>query len=207
MTVRVTIEYKNVDEAITSLGKLSSAAVVVPSPAELERKPRNDKGQKRGAYGPRDKGQGAGATTSAAEAQKPGDGSTGVTESRSATTEGAVSTPGAASSTVPVAGGPTASAPEKSGAVQAGSTTAPAPSDPKSVVQSELLANTNAFDGKPVSDADLEAASVALAEAKGVQTVIDALARFGVKRGRDLPINRRAEYIDSTKKILAGAAA
>lgn len=202
MTVRVTIEFKNVDEAIFELGKLSSAAVPLPAPAQ-ERKPRSDRGKERQPYGPRGKNAG-GATATPTTAQKPGDGSTGVTESRSA---GATTSPAPASSTVPAAAGPAASAvPGTPGAAQAGSTTAPPAPDPKSVVQTELLANTTLFDGKQPTEQDVAAANEKLAAARGIQAVIDLLARFGVQRARDIAINRRGEYIQRAGEVAAGAA-
>lgn len=184
-SVKIEIEFKNVDEAIVAMSKLSSVAnlplAAAPAP---ERKPRNDKGKTREPYGPRDKGQGVAAAPGATVA---GDGAAGVTESRS-------------------------EAPQKANApaVAAASSTVPdkpqSTPDPKAVVQAEVTALTEAADGKQPTETDVATASEGLAGAKGLQSVIDLLARFGVKRGRDIPINRRADYIKRAGEVAQGAA-
>ena len=87
--VKITLEYKSVDEAIVALGKLvgapgkvaapaataaTLAAPVAPTTEKTPRKPRADRGQPRAPYAPRQedaKGEGASAPTGQASAASP----------------------------------------------------------------------------------------------------------------------------------------
>lgn len=57
-----------------------------------------------------------------------------------------------------------------------------------------------------VSDADLQAKIDKLFAAKGLPTCMDVFARFGVKKGRDIPANLRAEFMAKADRVIAGEA-
>lgn len=172
--VKITLEFKSVDEAIVALGKLvgikTSAAPqekvnaaqssVVPAAAveSGKRKPRADKGQKREPYKPREQ--------EAAAPEKDGtvqsDRGTGKT--------------GSALTLTPAAGAPDVASP-------------PA-----------------ALGAKTPHEIDVQAAVEKLYGEKGYDTTLAALSRYGVKRGKDLLPEHRANFIADVARILAGGA-
>lgn len=163
MSVKVTLEFKSVDEAIVALGKIIGAPTAAPAaqqPAEKkERKPRADRGQQREPYGPR------------------------------TTTGGpAASEPGQAGSSVPV----TPAAP-----VSSTQTAAPV------VDKAAPPAAATPVAAAP-TDAVVQAAVERLFNAKDYDATIAVLSKFGVKRGKDLASDQRAEFIRRVDDILAG---
>jgi hypothetical protein len=182
MTVKVTLEYNSVDEAIVALGKL----IGTPLAPAKERKGRADAGQKRGEYKPREtKGAPASATGIPPE-EKPqgaiaatGNSASGVTESRSGDP--------AASSTVPQAPGPAPSAAATAAGAQVGSTTAGAP--PLETIGDK--------------DADAQTAIAKIYSLKGIAAVQGLLKNFGVNRVRDVPKAKRDEFLKAAAEAAA----
>ena len=178
--VKLTLEFKSVDEAIVALGKLAglktSAAPVVPvakadqgskdgstpAPAAAEpapqRKPRADKGQKRGAYAPRQETTGAGTGASTAT-ETASNGSTGTTDVSASTT----------------------------------------PAAP--------LANTvDRAAAAPTTIEDVQAALNDLYTAKGHDVSMQVLSRFGVNRAKNLLPGAYAEFVAKARAVIAGEA-
>jgi hypothetical protein len=171
--IKVTLEFKSVDEAIITLGKLvemrNGKPVLGPAPESLTeplitgappatRRSRADKGQKRGSY----------KNVAASDAPQ------GTTAETAGAAVPAVQNPGL----VPA---PTAATPEVSPGTQAGTggqSPAPAVEEVQAVLEK-------------------------LFNAKGANAAIDLLSRFGCKRGRDLLPEQRAEFIAEASKVTA----
>lgn len=184
--IKVTLEFKGVDEAIVALGKLVGVKVsaapaqepknaadgqYVPpaAPAAAEprtRKQRADKGQQRGAYGPRTNAN----ASSASEA-------------------GAAGEP----ATVGIKG----TDPSKAGDQPAVSTSTTAPAAPAPIQPAKLP-------GPKIED--VQAALTALYDTKGHDISAMVLSRFGVKRAKDLLPEQWAEFIAKAKAVTAGEA-
>lgn len=169
MSVKVTFEFANAEEAIVALGKIigapTTAAVPPAAPQQLAekpaRKPRADKGQPRDPYGPRNpeaNAAGAGAPVGAQPQGAP-----------------AQSTPAQAPTAAPAAAAPQATPPA-----------APAAAAP--------------------TDNEVQAAVEKLFNAKGFDDCLALLSRFGVKRGKDLPGDQRANFIRRVDGVIAGEA-
>lgn len=177
MTVKISIEFENAEAAIVALGKLTGIATAAP---KAERKGRSDKGQARGPRGgaePKAEGGAAGAPA------------------------------GNPTGSAPVA--PPAAAPSEASR----QSTAPQ-GDPKVETQPQAVAPA-APGGAPSapaasvpSEQDAQAALEKLFNAAppigGIESARDVMARFGVKRLRDLPANQRGEFIALAEKVLAG---
>lgn len=160
MSVKVTFEFANAEEAIVALGKIigapTTAAVPPAPPAEKPaRKPRADKGQPRDPYGPRNPE--AGASAGAPVGAQP---------------QGALAQAPAAA---PAAAAPQATPPA-----------APAAAAP--------------------TNNEVQAAVEKLFNAKGFEDCAAVLSRFGVKRGKDLLPEQRAEFIAKVDRVIAGEA-
>jgi hypothetical protein len=188
MAVQVTLTFNSYDEAIVALGKLVGApakatspvrvpeaetpGAVAAAPATRTRKPRSDAGQPRGAYKARNEpaapqqGEPANAVTPAVLAAGP----------------------------APAA---EAAAPEP--ARNSETANAEAPSEPSA--PATQAANPPAASAPSEKDAQaaLEGLFNARAKAGGngaaIQAAKDLLSRYGVQKVRDLPAERRAEFI------------
>lgn len=186
MSVKITLEFKGVDEAIVALGKLvggkvaqaAAAPVLLAAPEAAKstasttearshteapkrtRKPRADAGKERGPY----------KTTGEPAASEPAGKADSV----------AVPSAAPATPTQPAAPERTATAPEPN-------------------------AQTPAAAG-PVSDEAVQKAVEKIFGAKGYDDTFALLSRFGVKRGKDLPQDQRASFIQRVDGVLAGEA-
>lgn len=196
--IKVTLEFVSVDQAIVALGKLAGTgkvqaaaqeAAVSPSPA-TPRKGRSDKGKARGPQSATgaspvegDKLQPPGEVTPPV-APEPNAGGTapveGATGSKVGDSEGqAEGRPGAGGGTVVTDTG-------NSGDKPATQPSTPTESSSPSAPQPEKV----------------QAALQKLFETKGAGAAIGLLADFGVKRGRDLPAEKHAEFIAKVEGLL-----
>jgi pyruvate dehydrogenase E2 component (dihydrolipoamide acetyltransferase) len=180
MSVKITLEFKSVDEAIVALGKLTpeahakalAAATQVPAAAAAPateapaktRKPRADAGQPRGPY-----------KTTEQNAVAAGGAPTGTQPTEAP----AQSTPAQA----PVA--PAAAAVPATAAQPQASTPAPESAPAAAVVV-------------PTPE-QVQAAVEGLYNAKGFDICSEVLGRYGVKRGKDLLPEQRADFIAEAK--------
>jgi len=176
MTVRVTLEFEKIDEAIVALGKLvggqpskaaDSAAPIKPvagPSATKPRKPRNDAGKPRGPY-----------TVNAEAVVQPPTGE--------ATAQAGIA------SSAPASG---------AGVTDAGKTADKAVT-PMSTVPVEVPAAASA-----PKTADAQAAIAKLFDAQGLQGAMFVLSRYGVKAVRELKPEQYAPFIADVEKALAG---
>lgn len=180
MSVKVTLEFANAEQAIVALGKLAGVTPVVavapvapaPQPAEKPaRKPRADAGQPRGPY--KDKSTEQNAAGGAAGEQPS---TAPATAQPSAPQPPVASEPAASAGTPAVNPAPTA----------VSTTPAPAAAAPVPTL------------------ADVQKAVEQLFTAKGYDDCSGLLARFGVKRGQDLPEDMRANFIGRAQRVAAG---
>ena len=198
MTVKITIEYETVEQAILALGKMSglgkarraaSAPPVAAAPAPAEpdkgepsgevpvaaaprsRKPRADKGQARGAYAPRQQEAGAGDAAIAAPA---------VSDKVSEAGVSAAATP--------------AAAPASSTALQE-----PASREVERAAGPASVAGAGAVPSAEEAQKALEA----VFEKKGIDVARRVMSEFGVSRLRDLPEAKRAEFIKAAQAEVA----
>ena len=160
MTVKITLEFVNVDAAIVALGKLSKAdgVTITPDGPRKERKGRNDKGKPRGAQ------------PATQEAAAP------ATQERTdkAATLPSEATPAEAHKALP------------SGEVS-----------PKAAASSDLI--SSAEDAQKALETLFNSAGN---PETGIQKAKDALGKFGVTRIRDLPPEKRAEFIKEATAAL-----
>jgi hypothetical protein len=182
--IKVTFEFKTIEEAIATLGSLMKGAAPVPnvanpakSAAETKtRKPRADAGKARGSYknANADGGQKGALPVSAG-----GEGT--VTDAGKAAEQAAnpISTP----LTSPLA--PESAAP----------TSAAVAAEPAGAETPAAVPGSTAADPK-----DAEAALDALFKAKGLPAAQQLLTDFGVKRLRDLPAEKRGEFVQRAKE-------
>ncbi len=182
MTVKITIEYANVESAIVALGKLSVAAGTTMVEGR-PRKGRSDKGQSRKGTDPAPASEPkAGASAGADGPAAAGNGSTATTDASKVAEKATTST-----STTAAAPGV---APVTSGA--ATSTTAPASSIVTEAEAQKALEKL--FESFPDS-------ATGIVEAKKV------LAKFGVSRVRDLKEEQRADFVKDATAALPKAQA
>ena len=173
MTVKITIEYETVEQAILALGKMSglgkarraaSALPVAAAPAPAEpdkgepsgevpvaaaprsRKPRADKGQARGAYAPRQQ--------------------------------------------------------EAAALVEPATTAGAPPAEPKGAPSAEVPVVAASSAPVPTAE-EAQKALEAVFEKKGIDVARRVMSEFGVSRLRDLPEAKRAEFIELAKKEVA----
>lgn len=176
MTVKITMEFDNAEQAIVALGKITGIATAAPK----ERKGRNDAGKPRGQRAtpqpePEAKGAGVGAPAGSA-----------------ASTAAPSATPAPAASSQPNAAGGTD--PGKVGEKPANPTsTTEKPAAPIPTQEATETALSKLFDAAPPLG--------------GIEAARDVMSRFGVKRLRDLPEDKRAEFIALADKVLAGGKA
>lgn len=191
--LKLTLEFKTVDEAIVALGKLVGApsaplraAAVEPqgpvtaTPATRPgRKPRADKGQKRGEYAPRQP------EADAAGAGAPKDTPLTATSGSepAATPSAAPAAEASESRTAPKTAPAEGDKPQPSGVVPASGAV---PS--QEAVQTAL---ERLFASKKVP-------------AEGIALCQDVLSRFGVTRARDLKPEQRAEFIAKAEAVATG---
>lgn len=181
MSVKITLEYTNVEEAIAALGKLAGIAPAsATQPAVVEKAPRkgrSDAGQPRGpnarTVGEQPAVQPAAPTTQA-------------------------SAP--ASSPAPVAAAPT---PVVAAAQPA---PAPQPAAPAQTVPQAPAQSAAPVAAAPIDDATIQAAVEKLFNAKGYDDTAMVLSRFGVQRGKDLLPAARAEFLAKVDRVIAGEA-
>jgi hypothetical protein len=173
MTIKVTLEYNSVDEAIVALGKLIGAPV---APVK-ERKGRADAGQKRGEYKPRET-KGAPASATPSQGDTGGNTQTGVSDPAKA---GEAATP--QSTVLDAPKGPAPQAP-------ATATTAGAPpSTPAETIGDK--------------DGDAQAAIAKVYAEKSMDAVRVLLADFGVNRVRDVPKAKRDDFLKAAAQAAA----
>lgn len=182
MSVKITLDYTNVEEAIAALGKLAgitpvAAVAVQPAVEKKERQPRADRGQPRGPNA-RTAGEPNAAGASAPVASAPETGS----NAPSVVTAPGKAAEQAANPTATVTPAPTVAAPQAPAAV----TTAPA--------------------ATVVDDATIQAGVEKLFNAKGFDDTARVLSRFGVQRGKDLLPVQRAEFLAKVDAVIAGGA-
>lgn len=195
MSVQLTLEFDKPEDAILALGKLIGVpaaslkpAVAAgekgaesPAPAAVAptrpRKPRADAGQPRGPY--KDKEQnvaGTGASGAPAPGTDPGN--------------GGQQAPTLTSTTTPVPAAPQTAAPVE-----------PKPSD-----KSAHAPESPAAGAAVPSPEDVQKAVERLFTAKDFDVCEQLLSRFGVKRGRDLRPDHRADFIKRADGVIAGEA-
>lgn len=184
MAVKITLEYANVEEAIAALGKLAGIAPAVVATPVKERKGRSDAGKPRGSH--KDANVAVEAGTTKAVGSGAAGAQAGVTDSSKAPEQGANST-----STVPPAA---PASPQK--------TAAPVPAAAQ--VQEAPRQEQQAPAAAAPTPEDVQAAVEALFNAKGFDDCAMVLSRFGVKRGKDLLPEHRAEFIAKAKAVAAG---
>jgi hypothetical protein len=169
--IKVTFEFKTIEEAIATLGSLMKGAAPVPNVANpakptaetKTRKPRADAGKARGSY----KNAGAAGGQPLGEAAVSGEAPEGAAQIGA----------GAASVVTPA---PESAAP---------------PVNADSDAQASTPPPAGAADPK-----DAEAALDALFTAKGLPAAQQLLTDFGVKRLRDLPAEKRGEFVQRAKE-------
>lgn len=178
MTVKISIEFENAEAAIVALGKLTGIATAAP---KAERKGRSDKGQARGPRGgaePKAEGGAAGAPAGNLAGSAP------------AAPPAAAPSEASKQSTAPqgdpkVETQPQADDPAAPGGAPSAPATTPAPSEQDAQAALEKLFNA----APPIG---------------GIESARDVMARFGVKRLRDLPANQRGEFIALAESVLKG---
>ena len=170
MTVKVTIEFPNVDAAIVALGKLTKAADTVIVDGK-PRKGRNDKGKPRGPHTP------SGGGVPLAPELKAG-----------AAASATPSRPAAAEDTTPTAASPAAPTASAAAPASSGETVAVAAEADAQKALEKLFALPPEKGG-------------------GIDGARDAMARFGVKRLRELPADQRAAFIAHVEGVIAGGKA
>lgn len=108
----------------------------------------------------------------------------------------------AASDAAPLAAAPVAASPEPVFSLDtpAAPPVAPAAATPSSPPLQQAPAAT----GGEVPLAKVQTAVEDILGAKGIPATMATLARFGVRRGRDIPEDRRAEFLEYAKGVLAG---
>lgn len=195
MTIKITIEFKSVDEAIVALGKMvaapgapATAANAAPVAAASPRRGRSDKGQKRGEYKPRQQ-EGVPASAIPEEGKTTGNSASRVTESRSGDP--------AASSTVLQAPGNAVSAPATAEAA--------APTAKSAAV---LDAGTPTSSKATIGDKDEECQKVLgeIVEKRKLEAALALLSRYGVQKLRDIPKDMRDEFLQHAKLVAQGGA-
>ena len=182
MTIKITLEFKSVDEAIVALGKMvaapQAAVTAKPAPhdtgsgsvaAATSRKGRSDKGQKRGEYKPRTSEAGnLPATLKPGETfnVEPGDGSIVVNAAPQGQPEAQAQKAQVTDQAVPAGAAPT------------------------------------------IGDKDTEAQAVleSVLAKRGLNDALALLSRYGAKKLRDIPKSMRDEFMQHAKQVAAGGA-
>jgi hypothetical protein len=178
--IKVTFEFKTIEEAIATLGSLMKGAAPVPNvanpakpePAGRTRKPRADAGKARGSY------KNVGTETDKGLTPEPA--------VKGAPAEGAVSAP-APESAAPATADAAVTTDGTTDSGKAGERAA----TPKSTTPDTLVA---------ADPKDAEAALDALFKAKGLPAAQQLLTDSGVKRLRDLPAEKRGEFVQRAKE-------
>lgn len=151
---------------VTSVTPALSAAPATPAPTST-RKPRADKGQKREPYGPREQNAGV------------------------APSEGSVIASGGDAGSTPASAVPQP-APDQRGPQGSDSSESGRTAESVTTVKVDPL-QTSAT--TVASEADAQAALEAIYKAKGLPAAQAVMAGFGVQRLRDLPAEKRGEFI------------
>lgn len=220
MSVKVTFEFANAEEAIVALGKLAGIKTRKNANAAVE------VGTKGSEVGSDAAGAQAGVTDPGKTGEKPADPTSTVPPAAPAprtrkpradkgqtrepygprNTEANGAGTGATASSANAAGvpagsgvaGAAASDPVAVGGSPAVQTAAaPAPAAPQATPPAPVAAPT---------DNEVQAAVEKLFNAKGFDNCLALLSRFGVKRGKDLPLDQRANFIRRVDGVIAGEA-
>lgn len=187
MSVQVTLSFASQEEAIAALGRIAGIAAPAQPAVAVEkspRKPRSDAGQQRGPQ--------QNPASAKQEANPAGAGAQQGAQAASAAAPVAAAPAGAASTNANAgaAAGATVEAQPQGGAAQS------------AAAQASTAAAAPAAAAKTAED--VQAAVEKLFNAKGFDDCAAVLSRFGVKRGKDLTAEQRAEFIRRAEDIIAG---
>lgn len=183
--VQVTLNFNSMDEAILALGKLAVGAAPIKAAVATGKSgaeipvPATSTATKPGRKPRNDAGKPRGSYKEPAAPDV------------LATSVAPAPTPAA-----PVAADPKAAAPETAGARQSDKVGSGAASaDPTPAAAAPV---------KPISDEQIQSAIQALWDAKGAATTLAVFSRFGVKVGRELKPEQRADFIAKALAVIEG---